>query len=78
MLEVQLLKQYCPLLIQDFTGNSDMNTVVKHVLSEPFGARQVRLTPTTYNNHKSLRWELYGWYSEYSTSDNVDTRVEVL
>ena len=37
-----------------------MMTVVKYVLVEPFRARQVRLTPTTYNNHKTMRWELYG------------------
>ena len=37
-----------------------MVTVVKHILKDPFQARVIRLHPTDYSVHVSLRWELYG------------------
>ena len=37
-----------------------MHTVVKHDLASPFQARVVRLIPSAFNNHMSMRWELYG------------------
>ena len=43
-----------------FAGNNDTETVVKHPLNPPIKARYVRLVPTEWNNHISLRMELYG------------------
>ncbi|GIQ87310.1 hypothetical protein KIPB_009322 [Kipferlia bialata] len=44
-----------------FQGNSDMNTVVLHTLSEPVVADRVRISVLTWNTHISMRLEVYGW-----------------
>ena len=41
-----------------FTGNSDADTIVEHTFTAIY-ARYVRLYAQTWNNHISLRWELY-------------------
>ncbi|XP_078352588.1 uncharacterized protein LOC144637397 isoform X1 [Oculina patagonica] len=43
-----------------FTGNQDSDTVVYNKLSPPITARYVRLRPVAWNNHISMRMELYG------------------
>lgn len=43
-----------------FVGNSDSDSVVKHRLTPAIKARYVRLTPTAWNVHISMRMELYG------------------
>ena len=48
------------VFLQVFVGNSDSDTVVKHYLTPAIKARYVRLTPTAWNNHISMRIELYG------------------
>ena len=48
------------VLLQVFIGNSDTDTVVKHPLTPPIKARYVRLTPTAWSGHISMRMELYG------------------
>ena len=48
------------LLIQDFTGNKDRDTVVYHELNPAFRARYIRLRPETWENFISMRMELYG------------------
>ena len=47
-------------VVREFDGNTDRDTVVKNEILEPFSARRVRLHPTDYQLHPSLRWELYG------------------
>ncbi|EGC29182.1 hypothetical protein DICPUDRAFT_58954 [Dictyostelium purpureum] len=44
---------------QVFNGNTDRNTVVTHVFQQPIRARSIAIHPVTFNNHISLRWELY-------------------
>ena len=46
-------------LIQVFTGNTDRDTVVNHQLTPMIKARYIRLIPVEWNNHISLRMELY-------------------
>ena len=48
------------VFLQMFVGNSDANTVVKHHLTPPIKARYIRLTPTAWDIHISMRMELYG------------------
>eukprot|EP00057_Strongylocentrotus_purpuratus_P011005 XP_011665479.1 PREDICTED: lactadherin-like [Strongylocentrotus purpuratus] len=43
-----------------FEGNSDQDTVVNNTLPVPQVCRYIRLLPLTWNNHVSLRMELYG------------------
>ncbi|XP_028414250.1 venom prothrombin activator pseutarin-C non-catalytic subunit-like [Dendronephthya gigantea] len=43
-----------------FDGNTDENSVVTNVLSPAVTARYIRIHPKTWNNHISLRVELYG------------------
>ena len=43
-----------------FTGNSDPETAVTNDFDSPIAARYFRLYPQTWNNHISMRWELYG------------------
>ena len=43
-----------------FTGNSDRETVVEHVLETAVAGRFVRIHPQTYYDRPSLRWEVYG------------------
>ena len=43
-----------------FSGNSDRDMVVRHSLFSVVLARFVRLYPQDYNDHMTLRWEVYG------------------
>ncbi|CAH3128101.1 unnamed protein product [Pocillopora meandrina] len=43
-----------------FTGNTNRNTVVTHVLLQPITARYVQIKPKSWNNHISMRAEFYG------------------
>ncbi len=43
----------------EFIGNSDLSTIVTHEFSTPFKARAVRICPTDWNNHISMRVEVY-------------------
>ena len=52
----------CFNYLKVFTGNSDQDTVVKHALIPPIEARYIRLIPTTWNHHISMRMELYGCF----------------
>ncbi|CAH3103665.1 unnamed protein product, partial [Porites lobata] len=47
-------------LLQDFTGNTDRNTVVLNVLHPSIDARYIRVNPKTWNSHISMRMELLG------------------
>ena len=50
----------CPQL---FTGNDptrDLETVATNEFDWPIAARFVRLNPQTWNEHISLRWEIFG------------------
>ncbi|XP_078365180.1 EGF-like repeat and discoidin I-like domain-containing protein 3 [Oculina patagonica] len=42
-----------------FLGNTDRDTVVYHDLNSIIEARYIRVRPTEWNNHISMRMELY-------------------
>lgn len=42
-----------------FPGNKDRHTVVTHDFLNPFTARCVRIVPTDWHDHISLRCEVY-------------------
>ena len=46
--------------LQVFTGNTDRNTVVSHVLLQPITARYVKIRPTAWEGRISMRAEFYG------------------
>ncbi|KAK2562119.1 Neuropilin-1 [Acropora cervicornis] len=46
--------------IKIFVGNSDHDTVVRHVLKEPFITKQLTIRPITWKENVGLRMELYG------------------
>ena len=46
--------------MQVFPGNSDMNTVVSHVLALKIRARYVKFVVQTWEDHIAMRVELYG------------------
>ena len=41
-------------------GNTDRNSVVRHVLPEPVRARAVRVRPTAWHGHIAMRLAVYG------------------
>ena len=43
-----------------FNGNKDRDSIVYHKLNPPIQARYIRLRPTAWYGHISLRMELYG------------------
>lgn len=45
---------------QDFSGNTDRDTVVSHELNPPIRARYIRFRPETWYGRISMRVELYG------------------
>ncbi|KAL9953934.1 hypothetical protein ACROYT_G041410 [Oculina patagonica] len=45
---------------KEFTGNTDQDTVVYHVLNPPITARYIRFRPMAWYNWISMRVELYG------------------
>ncbi|KAL9964026.1 hypothetical protein ACROYT_G027600 [Oculina patagonica] len=46
--------------IKEFDGNTDQDTVVYHDLKPPIRARYIRFRPVAWNEHISMRAELYG------------------
>ena len=54
-LQLQLL-----FYVQEFLGNTDQDTVVKHRFIEGIRARYIRFCPTGWHNHISMRVEVYG------------------
>ena len=48
------------MFLQVFSGNSDLYTVVKHLLTAPIKTRYVKLAPTVWNEDIAMRMELYG------------------
>ncbi|XP_015772540.1 PREDICTED: EGF-like repeat and discoidin I-like domain-containing protein 3 isoform X4 [Acropora digitifera] len=45
---------------KEFTGNTDENSIVFHVLNPPVRARYIRFRPTAWHQRISMRVELYG------------------
>ena len=43
-----------------FSGNIDRDTVVENTLKTAVAARYVRVYPLVWQQHMSLRWEVYG------------------
>ena len=54
-LQLQLL-----FYVQEFLGNTDQDTVVKHRFIEGIRARYIQFHPTGWHNHISMRVEVYG------------------
>jgi hypothetical protein len=48
------------ILFQEFPGNTDRATVVTNSITNPFKAKFVRVLPTAYYRHKSMRVEFKG------------------
>ncbi|XP_028411993.1 coagulation factor VIII-like [Dendronephthya gigantea] len=46
--------------VKEFQGNSDRNTIVHNIFSPPISARFIRVHPTDWNAHISMRVEFYG------------------
>ena len=58
---IKKLKTFIVLIsLQVFSGNTDGNTIVSHKLREKIRARYVRFVVLDWNNHISMRVELYG------------------
>lgn len=55
-----ILPSITVLLFQEFSGNSDEDSVVYHQLNLPIRARYIRFRPKVWNNSVSMRVELYG------------------
>ena len=51
---------FFPFSLKVFTANTNPDTVVSHELDPPIRARYVRFRPLTWQNHISMRIELYG------------------
>ncbi|XP_022809604.1 uncharacterized protein LOC111346591 [Stylophora pistillata] len=49
---------------KEFPGNNDRDTIVFHGLNPPINARYVRFRPESWQNHISMRVELYGCLDE--------------
>ena len=47
-------------IVQVFNGNKDSDNIAYHKLNPPIQAGYIRLRPTAWSNHVSLRMELYG------------------
>ncbi|GKT32258.1 hypothetical protein ADUPG1_006448 [Aduncisulcus paluster] len=45
-----------------FTANSDRNSLVLNVLTEPVVVHKIRIRVEEYENWPSMRFELFGWY----------------
>jgi len=48
--------------VQVFDGNEDSDSIVYHKLNPPIQASYIRLRPTGWSIHISLRMELYGCF----------------
>ncbi|GCA62442.1 hypothetical protein KIPB_007388, partial [Kipferlia bialata] len=46
---------------ESFVGNTDMNTIVLHTLSEPVVADRVRIRVLSWYGRIAMRLEVYGW-----------------
>ena len=51
------------IITQEFTGNTDRNTIVRYNLNPPITARFIRFRPVSWTGHISMRAELYGCFS---------------
>ena len=59
-IESYLRATFICISLQIFIGNSDRNTIKGNVFDPPIKARYVRIYPTAWVNHISLRAEFYG------------------
>ncbi|XP_066029720.1 uncharacterized protein [Pocillopora verrucosa] len=57
-----------------FKGNKDRDSIVYHHLNPPIKARYIKLRPTAWYGHISLRMELYGCTVECSTPLGLESR----
>ena len=62
------LLQLIVLFVQDIDGNSDADSVVYHQLNPTIKARYIRFRPVVWNNHISMRVEVYGCCGGEETS----------
>ncbi|KAL9955596.1 hypothetical protein ACROYT_G036938 [Oculina patagonica] len=52
---------------REYIANKDYQSVVVNPLDEPIIARYIRIHPITWHSYISMRFELYGCYSGFST-----------
>ncbi|XP_015764736.1 PREDICTED: uncharacterized protein LOC107343668 [Acropora digitifera] len=62
---------------KEFTGNTDENTIVFHVLNPPIRARYTRFRPTAWHQRISMRVELYGCSDSLSVIVCEDQTMEI-
>ncbi|CAH1788960.1 unnamed protein product [Owenia fusiformis] len=55
-----------------FDGNTDRTTKVFHAMSKRFKAKYVRLNVEEYNEHPSIRFEVYGCIPDVDFTEAVD------
>jgi len=60
------------LLKQEFHGNNDKQSIVKHTFTSPIEARYVRLHPRQYHSNICMRVGLDGAGNEYTKHDKID------
>ena len=48
------------IIIQVFTGNQDVRSVVSNKLRQPITARYIRFKPLSWNSRIGMRTEIYG------------------
>ena len=62
LLQLHHINLMLPLFVvrKVFEGNSDHNTVVRHILNQPFITKQVTIRPKKVKGSTGLRMELYG------------------
>ena len=51
---------FTSIMMQEFDGNTDQNSVVYHDLNPSITARYIRFLPVEWEDEISLRVELYG------------------
>ena len=59
---------------KEYDGNTDMDSIVLTTFDTPFKARTVRIHPTKWNMHISLRWELY--FTEESRLPDINVQED--
>ncbi|KAK3732362.1 hypothetical protein QZH41_018733 [Actinostola sp. cb2023] len=69
---------YMSLLYKTFTGNTDYERVVRHVISPVMWARYVRFMARTWNSHISMRVEVHSFGRASPTDLGIDfTKKEI-
>ncbi|XP_044171679.1 uncharacterized protein LOC114977630 isoform X7 [Acropora millepora] len=60
---------------EEFTANKDANSIVYHRLNPPIMARYIRFRPVNWNNHISMRVEVFGCKQECQGALGMESRT---